>query len=112
MDVTIAVSYPDAETAVVAVAGEVDTATSPELRSSLRELTERAGPRRLVVDLEAVEFIDSSGLGVLIGCMRLLPPGGELLLVCTRPTISRVFEITGLDALFPMHASVPDALKS
>jgi anti-sigma B factor antagonist len=112
MNLQIAVTHPDASTAVVDIAGEVDVATTPHLRATLHELAESEDIDRIVVDLDAVEFIDSSGLGVLIGCARRLRPKGELLLVCSRPNINRVFEITGLDTLFPMRASVPDALKT
>jgi anti-sigma B factor antagonist len=115
MSVQIVVTYPDAATAVVEVAGEIDVATTPELRVTLHEVADTSEIRRVVVDLDAVEFIDSSGLGVLIGCARRLRAGGEdreLLLVCSRPNIIRVFEITALDTLFPMHQSVPEALKS
>jgi len=112
MELKISISCPEAGTSVVAVAGEIDVASTPQLRSALHELTGGADIRRLVVDLDTVGFIDSSGLGVLIGCARRLRPDGELLLVCTRPNIIRVFEVTGLDTLFPIHASVPDALKS
>jgi anti-sigma B factor antagonist len=111
MNLQIAVTRPDAATAVVEITGEVDVATTPHLRATLHDLAESPDISRIVVDLEGVEFIDSSGLGVLIGCARRLRSKGDLLLVCTRPNIIRVFEITGLDTLFPMHASVPDALK-
>ena len=63
-----------------------------------------------MVDLEKVEFLDSTGLGVLIGGMkRLRSTDGDLTLVCTQPRILRVFEITGLNRAFAIHDSVEQA---
>jgi len=114
MNLDVSVSRPDAVTALVEVAGEIDVATTPRLRSTLHDLADDEGVRFIVVDLDGVEFIDSSGLGVLIGCSRRLRSRGEgrgVKLVCSRANLLRVFEITGLDDVFPLYASVPDALK-
>jgi anti-sigma B factor antagonist len=114
MNLDLSVTRPDVETALVAIVGEIDVATTPQLRSTLHDLADDDTVRLIVADLDGVEFIDSSGLGVLIGCARRLRSKGEdrqLRLVCSRPNLLRVFEITGLDTVFPMHASVPDALK-
>jgi anti-sigma B factor antagonist len=114
MNLDVIVSRPDAVTAVVAVSGEIDVATTPHLRSTLHDLADEDGVRLVVVDLDAVDFIDSSGLGVLIGCSRRLRSHGEaceLRLVCSRLNLLRVFEITGLDGVFRIYPSVPEALK-
>jgi anti-sigma B factor antagonist len=108
------VTSPGKGTSLVEASGEIDVATTPQFRSTLHELADDQKVRVVIVDLEGVEFIDSSGLGVLIGCLRRLRSrgeGGELRLVCSRPNLLRVFEITGLDAVFPMFAAIPDALK-
>src|SRR5579862_9327407 len=115
MNLTVTVSRPEATAALVDVNGEIDVATTPELRSTLHQLAEDTDIRTLVVDLDGVDFIDSSGLGVLIGCARRLRSrgdNGDLKLVCNRLNLLRVFEITGLDGVFAIHANVPDALKA
>ena len=97
--------------AVLAVSGEVDVATAPKLREQLIELV-NSGSIRIVVDLENVEFLDSTGLGVLVGALkRVRTSDGELALVCTEPRILKVFEITGLTKVFPMRRTVDEAVS-
>jgi len=94
---------------VLVVNGEVDVYTAPRLREKLVELVS-AGHRQIVVDLEGVDFLDSTGLGVLVGGLkRLRSNGGDLSLVCTRARILKVFEITGLTTVFSVAASVDEA---
>jgi anti-sigma B factor antagonist len=63
-----------------------------------------------VIELEGVEFLDSTGLGVLVGGLkRLRSNDGELSLVCTQSRILKVFEITGLTTVFPIFDSVDAA---
>ena len=115
MNLHVSVTHPDPGTALVEVSGEIDVATTPELRSTLHELADDDAVRTVIVDLDGVDFIDSSGLGVLIGCSRRLRSRGEgreLKLVCSRVNLLRVFEITGLDGVFPMHPSVSEALNA
>jgi anti-sigma B factor antagonist len=95
---------------VVEVGGEIDVATAPRLREQLISLVSHQR-YRIVVSLEAVDFIDSTGLGVLIsGLKRVRTNGGDFALVCTEPRILKVFEITGLDAVFALHESVDAAV--
>lgn len=94
---------------VLAVKGEVDVYTAPRLREKLVELV-NAGHRQVVVDLEGVEFLDSTGLGVLVGGLkRLRSNEGDLRLVCTQSRILKVFEITGLTGVFQIFGTVADA---
>ena len=95
--------------AVLAVSGEVDVATAPRLRERLVDLVSE-GNHRVVVDLENVDFLDSTGLGVLVGALkRVRTHDGDLALVCTQPRILKVFEITGLTKVFSIHKSVDEA---
>src|SRR5688500_17738925 len=95
---------------VVTVRGEVDLASSPGLRDCLVELTETEAPR-IVVDLEEVGFIDSTGIGVLVGGIkRARRQGGELALVCTQRRILKVLEITGLTRVFPVYERLDQAV--
>src|SRR5262245_5539484 len=95
---------------VVTVHGEIDVATSPALRERLIGLV-NDGSAQLVLDLEAVDFLDSTGLGTIVSTLkRTRSHGGDLRLVCTEARIRRLFEITGLDSAVPLHASLDDAI--
>jgi anti-sigma B factor antagonist len=110
MDLGIEVDESRSPYVIVAVQGEVDIATAPKLREKLVELASQ-GAQKVVVDLDGVEFLDSTGLGVLIGGMkRLRGLDGDLTLVCTQPRILKVFEITGLNRAFTIHDSVDAAV--
>ena len=96
--------------AVLAVKGEVDVYTAPRLREKLVELVTQ-GKHRIVVDLEGVEFLDSTGLGVLVGGLkRVRSHNGDLSLVCNQHRILKVFEITGLNRAFSIYDSVDAAV--
>jgi len=102
----------DAETQVIALGGEIDLYTAPEFKERMVALIED-GKKRIIVDLSSATFIDSTTLGVLVGGVkRLRPAGGSLALVCTDQNITKIFEITGLDRVFPIHASRADALAA
>lgn len=98
--------------AVLAVSGEVDVASAPRLRERIVGMV-ADGHRRIVLDLDEVDFLDSTGLGVLVGALkRVRTHGGELHIVCTSPRILKVFDITGLTLVFPLHGSVDAAVRS
>lgn len=94
---------------VVDVEGEIDVYTAPKLREKLIELVSE-GSYDVVVNLEAVDFLDSTGLGVLVGALkRVKAHDGSLSLVCTQDKILKIFKITGLTKVFPIHDSVEEA---
>jgi anti-sigma B factor antagonist len=96
--------------AVLSVRGEVDVYTAPKFRERLIELVSD-GKHRIIVDLEGVDFLDSTGLGVLVGGLkRLRSHDGDLLLVCTQSRILKVFEITGLTKVFSIYKTVDEAV--
>ncbi len=100
-----------AGTLVVDVGGEIDVYTSPKLRERLVGLVDE-GATSIVVDLDDVEFIDSTGLGVLVGVLkRVRSRGGSLGLVCSREGLLRVFTITGLEKVFAIYPSVDEATQ-
>lgn len=97
---------------VVVASGEIDVATAPALRDRLTDLVE-GGTTRIVVDLEDVDFIDSTGLGVLVaGARRARAEDGDVRLVCTNARILKVFQATGLDESFTIGSTVDDAVAS
>jgi anti-sigma B factor antagonist len=97
---------------VITVNGEIDVYTAPSLRERLNELV-ASGHYDLVVDMGGVEFLDSTGLGVLVGGLkRVRSHEGTLRLVCSQEKILKVFRITGLTKVFPIHATLEEALAA
>ncbi len=109
MDLTLS-SRTEGDATVLVVGGEIDVYTAPKLREHIIDLVS-AGAYRLVVDMEQVEFLDSTGLGVLVGGLkRVRAHDGSLVLVCTQDRILKIFRITGLTKVFPIFDSVEAAL--
>jgi anti-sigma B factor antagonist len=102
----------DETTPVLSVRGEIDVSTAPELRDRLLSVAAE-GYSKVVVDLSQVSFLDSTALGVLVsGLKRFRAAGGDLLLVVTGRSVSKVLEITGLVEVFSIFESVEEALSS
>jgi anti-sigma B factor antagonist len=98
--------------AVVDVEGEVDVFTAPKLREQIIGLL-TAGRDRIVVNLEKVDFMDSTGLGVLVGGLkRVKEKEGSLALAGAHGTVLRVLTVTGLNSVFPLHETVEKATAS
>ena len=95
---------------VIAVGGEIDVYTAPKLREQLIDLVS-SGQYHLVVDMEGVEFLDSTGLGVLVGGLKKVRAhDGSLELVCNADRLLKIFKITGLAKVFVIHESPEAAL--
>ncbi len=93
---------------MVHVVGDLDVYTASVLRDRFVDLV-AAGQYDLVVDLREVTFLDSTGIGVLVGGYKAVGVHhGSLQLVCTAKKLLRVFAVTGLDEVFPIHVDVPD----
>jgi anti-anti-sigma factor len=93
---------------VVHLAGELDLYNAEEVRSALAEVIERK-PRRVVVEMSAVEFIDSTALGVLIEARSRLGEGG-LALAAPQHETRRTLQVSGLDRHLPVRDTVEAAL--
>ena len=103
---------PIGDCAVLQVTGEVDVYTATLLREQMRELAAK-GAVHLIADLSRVDFLDSTGLGALVGGLRRLrEAGGSLTLVISTPRILRIFQITGLTTAFAARRSVADAITA
>jgi anti-sigma B factor antagonist len=102
--------------AVVTLHGELDAHDAPRLRElfagALDVVSEAPSPRRLVLDLAAVQFLDSTALGTMIGALRRArEAGGEVVFVLPRTPASRIFEITGLDQVLDTRTSRDAAME-
>jgi anti-sigma B factor antagonist len=99
-----------ADCAVLRVGGEVDVYSAPQLRERVIQLL-ADGIRHIIADLHEVDFLDSTGLGVLVGSLkRLREQDGSLKLVTSAGRIPRLFRLTGLDRAFELCPSVPQAI--
>ena len=95
---------------IIEVGGEIDVYTAPKLREAIVSAVD-AGHTHLIIDVQKVEFLDSTGLGVLVGALkRVRADSGSLDIVCTQERILKIFRITGLTKVFPIHGSVQDAI--
>jgi anti-sigma B factor antagonist len=102
----------DGERHVIAVRGEIDLFTAPDMKAALSEAIE-SGHSRIAVDLTDTTFLDSTALGVLIGAVkRLRSRDGRLTIVNVDDNIAKTFEITGLDQIFPISSTREDAIKA
>jgi anti-sigma B factor antagonist len=111
VDLTLSTSEV-AGTTIVAVGGEIDVYTAPKLRDKITELVAN-GVYQIVVDMEAVEFLDSTGLGVLVGGLKKVRAhDGSLELICTQDRLLKIFRITGLSKVFVIHDSADGALAA
>jgi len=95
---------------IVAAAGELDVHTAPILQAELSDRSQQDRPA-LVVDLTDVGFIDSTGLGVLVTTLKhVRESGGTLDVVVTSARVHKVFALTGLDVVIPLHETLDEAL--
>jgi anti-anti-sigma factor len=100
------------DVAIVTVSGELDFARciklAPELNAALR-----SGARAIIIDLEAVSMVDSSGIALLLNAYRSLDKAGrKLAIACPMGSPRRAFELTALDRHLPMHETRQDALTA
>lgn len=95
---------------ILEVRGELDMATAPTLRQQVIALVTH-GATKVVLDLEGVDFIDSTGLGVLVGAVkRIRVAEGDFRMVCTRDSLLSLFEITRLTSVFDIYETLEAAL--
>jgi anti-sigma B factor antagonist len=103
---------PAPGTTVLAIRGEADLHSAPDLRDAIGAAIED-GAQELVLDLSETTFVDSMTLGVLLGAMkRIRARGGHLRLVVPGADVRRIFEITLLDRVFPLHETREEAVRA
>ena len=89
----------------------IDAAVALAFKNGMRKTTQRTA-KRVILDLSAVEFVDSSGLGAIVASMKALGSGRKLILAGLTPTVEKVFRLTRMDSVFPIHATLKEALDS
>jgi anti-sigma B factor antagonist len=112
MDFSVRTEQLSGDAYLIALTGEVDLYTAPEFKQELLDAIAK-GAKQVVVDLSGTTFIDSTTLGVLVGGVkRLRTNDGQLSLVCSDRNITKIFEITGLDRVFTIHATRDEAVAA
>ncbi|KPN61656.1 anti-sigma B factor antagonist [Aliiroseovarius crassostreae] len=87
----------------------IDAAIAIAFKDKMRELTD-GGPKRNILDMTKVEFIDSSGLGAVVASLKQVDADSKLELACLSQTVTRVFRLTRMDTVFTIHANLQSAL--
>jgi anti-sigma B factor antagonist len=112
IEFTVDEEFPRPGTTMLVIRGEADLHVAPALRDQMSAAISD-GTQELVLDMTDTTFVDSMTLGVLLGALkRLRARGGQLRIVVTRPDLRRIFEITLLDRVFPLHSSREEALAA
>ncbi|MDF0598803.1 STAS domain-containing protein [Psychromarinibacter halotolerans] len=89
----------------------LDAVVAVQFKDAFRDVTADA-QNRVVLDLSAVEFLDSSGLGAIVAAMKHLAPDRRLELAGLGPIVTKVFSLTRMDTVFAIHADVEQALAA
>mgnify|MGYP000851678119 FL=1 len=98
---------------IVAAAGELDHHTAAVLKSSIQEELDKGRVRHIILDLSALSFMDSSGLGVLLGRYKELAKWqGNMLAFGLHPLVEKLFLMTGLNKLIPVYANLDECLRA
>lgn len=88
----------------------IDAAVALSFKESMRTQTE--GAPSVILNLEQVEFVDSSGLGAIVAAMKAMGTPRAMTLAGLTPTVEKVFRLTRMDSVFPLFASLDDALAA
>ena len=97
--------------AIVRTSGDLDLTTAPRLRERVVQLV-TGGQPRVVLDLQGIDFIDSTGLGVIVGLLkRTRSQGGDLRLVSTRRSLEKILELTSLGNALPLVGTIDEAIS-
>ena len=102
MELNVSSRFQDDHT-IVTICGEIDLYTAPRLHSELASLLAEGAPARMTIDMSGVEFCDSTGMNVLLSCLRRVRErGGELEIAAPKPAVRKILQVTGLDSVFTL----------
>jgi anti-sigma B factor antagonist len=97
---------------VIELKGEIDLSTSPYFKEKVYEVIE-SGKKDIIINLSGLDFMDSTGLGVLVAALKKATmEGGSIRLVCNKKSIIKVFTITGLDKVFSIYNNLRECLEA
>lgn len=98
---------------IVHLNGELDHHSANEVRKKIDEMLDRNKCNSLIFDFDKVSFMDSSGIGVIIGrYKKIIAYKGKMAMVCPRDTVKKVFELSGLQKIMKCYDSVNDAVNN
>jgi len=101
------------DTLVARIKGEIDLAVADELRRVIDERLKAERFQSVILDLAGVSFIDSSGLGFILGrYKKITGQGGKMFIVSARPSVARILEIAGVKKLVPVYPSEKEVLQN
>ncbi|WP_428926749.1 STAS domain-containing protein [Marinibacterium sp. SX1] len=106
---TLTTSDTDTARIVTVSTTRIDAALAIRFKDDMRAATD-GGPLRVVLDLSAVSFIDSSGLGAIVASMKQMDPSRRLDLAGLSPTVDKVFRLTRMDTVFTLYPTLDAAL--
>lgn len=101
----------DVATVIRVNATRIDAPTALQFKEEMRSLTAQA-VERFILDLQQVDFIDSSGLGAVVASMKQLQPGQALELAALQPIVDKVFRLTRMDTIFRIHGDADEVIAS
>jgi anti-sigma B factor antagonist len=108
----VPVARKDGDALLATVRGEIDLHNSPELRTALLDLISRTSPKKLILNLSQVPYMDSSAIAVLVEMLqKLRRAGGKICLTNLQPRVKGLLEIARLDSIFILVATEEEALK-
>ncbi len=98
-------------TLIAKLSGELDLLTAPSFRTQVDGALDAAGPRNLILELSQLSFVDSSGLGAILGRYKAVTQlGGRMLLVTPQPQVQRIFTLSGLFKIMDLAPNLDQAL--
>ncbi|WP_221198337.1 anti-sigma F factor antagonist [Saccharococcus caldoxylosilyticus] len=98
---------------IIRLSGELDHHTAEELREKVTDTLEREAIRHIVLNLEGLTFMDSSGLGVILGRYKQIKNlGGEMIVCAVSPTVKRLFDMSGLFKIIRLENNEQFALQT
>jgi anti-sigma B factor antagonist len=89
----------------------LDASRAPAFKDEMAKLIE-SGSTHIVIDLSGVDFVDSSGLGAIVSCLKRMGPKGSLAISGAHGAVSRLFSLTRMDKVFALHETVDQAVDS
>ena len=112
MDIKVDTRQVEDNISIIEVQGEIDVYTSSWVKEAVADFIQK-GNYNIIINLEEVRYIDSTGLGVLIGALkRVREKDGTISLICTNPQIKKIFNITGLVKIFQIYKSEEEAIQT